>query len=140
MISDKKKWYQNYSVKVAAIVVAIGATGTLIGYIIKAVNWWGDHKASYNNIELLLTQDSIKTLQINDLVKYVDRKKKGGYAVGHRVKWTTDEITEKRRKVKQFRDWSGQAHNITLDRTLSEYYGREYYYYTDDNDSIIYCP
>ena len=75
-MDSKKKWYQKYSVKAAAVVVAIGATITLVGYIVSAVNWWSDHKASYDKIDFLLVQDSIKTLQINHLVKYVDKKKK----------------------------------------------------------------
>jgi hypothetical protein len=139
-MSEPIKWYKKAWAKYLAALLVISALSTGFTYLAKAVNWWNDHKQSYNDIKTLQINDSINTLKINNLVQYVEKKKEGGYAVGKRVKWITDEITGKRRKVKQFRDWGGIAHNITKDKELSYYYGRDYYFYTDEDDSVHYCP
>jgi hypothetical protein len=138
-MAENKKWYQNYAVKVTAIVVAISATLTLFGYISSGINWFSSQEELKQEVHIL---DSIVNTIIDgdqEVYEFIDKQSKS-FAVGHRMKITIDE-DGKPMWVKQYRGWDKRVHNIILDKELSEYYGREYYFYYDRNtQDKVYCP
>jgi hypothetical protein len=138
-MSEKKKWYQNYAVKITAIVLAISGTVTLLRYASSGFEWFKTQTELKEDVSRI---DSLLTIVINGDKKFhdfVDKKNKS-FAVGYRVKITTDENGEER-WILQYRDKKKHLHNVILDKEASEYYGRDYYFYYDrKTHEKIYCP
>lgn len=124
------KWYQSIYVKAGGIVAGLAVFGTLIGYVITAVNWWEQQKEL--PAKVLKLEQELDAIKKGDqtIYDYIESKSKS-YAVGHRVKKVYDEEKGKWIKVKQYRDWEGVFHDVYIDLELSDFYGWDQYYYID---------
>lgn len=137
--SEGKKLYQLMWFKVVSGVAAFGILGTLGTATVTVVNhweFWDSLPSRLGNIS-----DSVAKLYDGDAVfeDYLEKKTQS-FAVGFRVKKTTDEHTGKTRWIKQYRDWKGNLNDIYLDKEYSEMYGIEYYFYYDkDTGDKKYC-
>ena len=137
--TQPQKWYQKVWFKITGAIVALGLLGTIGRATITVVNHWEFWESLPTRLDNL--SDSVSCLYKGDAIfeSYLDKKSQS-FAVGFRVKKTTDEHTGKIRWVKQYRDWKGYLNDVYIDKELTEYYGIEYYFYYDkDTGEQKYC-